>query len=54
LSSFQGREESFRNTSESTNSRVMWWSIAQTIVLLLSAFWQINRLQTFFTQKKKI
>lgn len=23
------REEEFRNTSESTNSRVQWWSIAQ-------------------------
>jgi len=48
----RGREESFRNTSESTNSRVMWWSIFQTIILLLSGFWQINRLKTFFKQKK--
>jgi len=48
----RGREEAFRNTSESTNSRVMWWSIGQTIVLLLSGFWQINRLKTFFKQKK--
>jgi hypothetical protein len=44
----QDREEAFRNTSESTNARVMWWSILQTIVLLVSGVWQINRLKKFF------
>ncbi|KAI6237948.1 GOLD domain-containing protein [Aphelenchoides besseyi] len=30
------REERFRVTSESTNSRVLWWSIAQTLVLVVA------------------
>uniref|UniRef100_A0A915MA67 BTB domain-containing protein n=2 Tax=Meloidogyne TaxID=189290 RepID=A0A915MA67_MELJA len=30
------REERFRQTSEGTNSRVLWWSAGQTIVLLLT------------------
>jgi len=46
------REEAFRNTSESTNARVMWWSILQTIVLLVSGVWQIQRLKAFFKLKK--
>lgn len=32
------REEEFRSTSESTNSRVQWWSIAQVCALLLCCF----------------
>jgi len=48
----KSREEEFRNTSESTNSRVMWYSIAETAVLLISGYWQINRLKSFFRQKK--
>ncbi|VDM18903.1 unnamed protein product [Wuchereria bancrofti] len=36
------REERFRQTSENTNSRVLWWSIAQTIVLLLTGAWQMR------------
>ncbi len=47
------REEAFRNTSESTNARVMWWSILQTIVLLVSGVWQIDRLKRFFRDKAR-
>eukprot|EP00823_Brevimastigomonas_motovehiculus_P003639 TRINITY_DN2255_c0_g1_i1.p1 TRINITY_DN2255_c0_g1~~TRINITY_DN2255_c0_g1_i1.p1 ORF type:complete len:219 (-),score=53.01 TRINITY_DN2255_c0_g1_i1:182-838(-) len=50
----KSREEQFRNTSESTNARVMWWSIMQTIILLGSAVFQIHRLKTFFMQKKLV
>jgi len=46
------REEAFRNTSESTNARVMWWSIMQTIVLLVSGYFQITKLKRFFRDKK--
>jgi hypothetical protein len=46
------REEQFRNTSESTNARVMWWSIAQTIVLLIAGLYQITNLKGFFKSKK--
>jgi len=46
------REERFRDTSESTNSRVMWWSIAQTIVLLAAGAYQLTNLKGFFKTKK--
>lgn len=48
------REISFRDTSESTNSRVMWWSILQTLVLIGSAVYQIQHLKMFFRKKKVV
>jgi len=48
------REVAFRETSELTNSRVMWWSIGQTVLLIGSAFWQIRHLKAFFHQKKVV
>lgn len=50
----QYREERFRQTSESTNSRVLWWSIAQTAILLLTGFWQMRHLKGFFEAKKLV
>lgn len=41
----QRREMAFRDTSESTNSRVMWWSVGQTLLLIGSAFWQVRHLK---------
>lgn len=46
------REKAFRNTSESTNSRVQWWSIFQTVVVVLSGLYQISVLKSFFKSKK--
>uniref|UniRef100_A0A803JEV7 Transmembrane p24-trafficking protein 4 n=1 Tax=Xenopus tropicalis TaxID=8364 RepID=A0A803JEV7_XENTR len=37
------REERFRLTSESTNQRVLWWSIAQTLILILTGIWQMRQ-----------
>lgn len=51
---FQYREERFRQTSESTNKRVLWWSLAQTIVLVGMGFWQMRHLKTFFETKKLV
>ncbi|CAH1258409.1 TMED9 [Branchiostoma lanceolatum] len=48
------REERFRQTSESTNQRVLWWSIAQTIILLVTGFWQMRHLKSFFEAKKLV
>ncbi|XP_060072861.1 transmembrane emp24 domain-containing protein eca-like [Ylistrum balloti] len=48
------REERFRQTSESTNQRVLWWSIAQTLILLLTGFWQMRHLKSFFEAKKLV
>ena len=48
------REEWFRYTSESTRSRVLWWSVSQTIVLVLIGFWQMINLKRFFEAKKLV
>lgn len=48
------REERFRQTSESTNSRVLWWSLIQTSVLLLMGGWQMRHLRSFFRAKKLV
>ncbi|XP_074642366.1 transmembrane emp24 domain-containing protein 4-like isoform X1 [Tubulanus polymorphus] len=48
------REERFRQTSESTNQRVLWWSIAQTVILLITGLWQMRHLKGFFEAKKLV
>merc|ERR1712025_1201104 len=48
------REERFRQTSESTNSRVLWWSLGQTCILLVMGAWQMRHLKTFFEAKKLV
>ncbi|CAH1782702.1 unnamed protein product [Owenia fusiformis] len=48
------REERFRQTSESTNQRVLWWSIGQTSILLVTGFWQMRHLKSFFEAKKLV
>jgi len=50
----KGREIVFRNTSESTNARVMWWSILQLVVLVLTGVWQMKHLKSFFKAKKLV
>lgn len=48
------REVEFRDTSESTNSRVMGWSFLQTIVLIASSAAQVYLLRQFFRKKKLV
>ncbi|KAF5331542.1 hypothetical protein D9611_007646 [Ephemerocybe angulata] len=48
------RERTHRNTAESTNSRVKWWSILQAIVLFAVVGWQIYYLKSFFEVKRVI
>ncbi|KHJ49158.1 Emp24/gp25L/p24 family protein [Trichuris suis] len=50
----QYREEMFRQLSESTNQRVLWWAIAQTAVLILTGIWQMRHLKGFFEAKKLV
>lgn len=50
----QYREERFRMTSESTNQRVLWWSIAQTLILIVTGIWQMKHLKSFFEAKKLV
>jgi type VI protein secretion system component VasF len=35
------REKIHRNTAESTNTRVKWWSILQAVVLFVVVAWQV-------------
>ena len=39
------READFRNLSETTNSRALWYSITQIAVLLLTCTWQLRHLR---------
>uniref|UniRef100_G1SWP8 GOLD domain-containing protein n=1 Tax=Oryctolagus cuniculus TaxID=9986 RepID=G1SWP8_RABIT len=48
------REERFRQTSESTNQRVLWWSILQTLILVAVGVWQMQHLRSFFEAKKLV
>ncbi|KAM9376911.1 transmembrane emp24 domain-containing protein 11 [Pholidichthys leucotaenia] len=48
------KEELFRQISESTNGKVLWWAVVQTAILLSVGFWQIKRLKDFFIEKKLV
>jgi len=39
------RERRHRNTAESTNSRVKWWSVVQAVVLITVVAWQVYYLK---------
>ena len=41
-------------TSESTNQRVLWWSIALTVILFLTGIRQMGHPKTFFEAKKLV
>ncbi|KAM0787501.1 hypothetical protein ACM66B_003573 [Microbotryomycetes sp. NB124-2] len=46
------READFRALSEKTNSRAVWWSIAQLLTLIAACTWQLRHLRHFFESKK--
>uniref|UniRef100_A0A7S3DHW7 GOLD domain-containing protein n=1 Tax=Palpitomonas bilix TaxID=652834 RepID=A0A7S3DHW7_9EUKA len=48
------RERAHRDTSESTNARVLWWSILEASVLVAMSMWQIYYLRRFFEVKTTI
>ncbi|KAM9741023.1 transmembrane emp24 domain-containing protein 11 [Menidia menidia] len=48
------KEEVFRQISEETNSKVLWWAVLQTSILLFVGFWQMKRLKDFFIAKKLV
>eukprot|EP01083_Nonionella_stella_P011738 33326_1 len=49
----KSRERRSRNTNESTNSRILWWSIFQAVVCICMAVLQIWYLKSFFEQKPR-
>ena len=46
------REAQFRDLSEATNSKAVWWSVVQLVVLLGTCAWQLRHLRMFFESKK--
>ncbi|KAI5962691.1 EMP24 [Candida pseudojiufengensis] len=48
------RERTHRNTAESTNSRVKWWSVFQILVVAVNSLFQIYYLKRFFEVKSVV
>jgi hypothetical protein len=46
------REAEFRDQSESTNARVVRWTLMQLAVLGLTCAWQLSHLRAFFIKQK--
>jgi len=46
------REEDFRDLSEATNARAVWYSLAQIVVLVATCAWQLRHLKNFFEDRK--
>ncbi|OXM79210.1 eclair-PA [Cryptococcus neoformans Bt63] len=45
-------EANFRDASERTNARAVWWSLLQIAVLIGAAVWQMRHLKVYFEDKK--
>jgi len=45
-------EATFRDASEMTNSRAVWWSSLQIVVLLAAGAVQMRYLKVYFEDKK--
>ena len=39
--------------NESTNSRVLWFSVLEAVVLVGMGLWQVYQLRTFFEKKRR-
>ena len=48
------REEHHRDMTESTNAKVLWWTIGESTVLLILALWQIVYIRKFFEVKRYV
>lgn len=46
------REAEFRDQSESTNGRVVRWTLLQLVVLGITCAWQLSHLRAFFIKQK--
>ncbi|KAG5637741.1 hypothetical protein H0H81_003379 [Sphagnurus paluster] len=46
------READYRDLSEATNSRAVWYSVAQIVVLIATCTWQLRHLKRFFEDRK--
>ena len=48
----QEREAEFRDQSESTNARVVRWTLIQLAALGVTCAWQLSHLRAFFIKQK--
>jgi len=48
------REAEFRDQSELTNSRVVYWTLVQLVILGVTCLWQMRHLKHFFEAKKLV
>ena len=48
------REKQTQATNASTNARVLWFSVAETAVLLGLGVWQVVTLRAFFERKRGV
>jgi len=48
------REENHRRTLDSTRSRVLYWTVGETLVLLALSAWQILYIRAFFETKRRL
>lgn len=48
------REAQGRKRAEDLNERVLWWSVMETIAVLVIAVGQVFVLKNFFTEKKPV
>ncbi|RXW14672.1 hypothetical protein EST38_g11175 [Candolleomyces aberdarensis] len=46
------READYRDLSETTNARAVWYSVAQIVVLVATCAWQMRHLKRFFEDRK--
>eukprot|EP01104_Vermistella_antarctica_P002627 TRINITY_DN12845_c0_g1_i3.p1 TRINITY_DN12845_c0_g1~~TRINITY_DN12845_c0_g1_i3.p1 ORF type:complete len:215 (-),score=48.94 TRINITY_DN12845_c0_g1_i3:107-712(-) len=49
---FRNREKALRNTAESTNERVLWFSVLEYGGLICMSLWQIYNLKRFFEVRR--
>lgn len=48
------KETKGRKRAEELNERVMWWSILETILILVSAIGQVFIVKNFFSERKPL
>ncbi|KNC81998.1 hypothetical protein SARC_05711 [Sphaeroforma arctica JP610] len=54
MGSMKQREANMRNTNESTNARVLYFSVVSMMCLVGLAIWQVYYLKSYFKSKKLI
>eukprot|EP00301_Raphidiophrys_heterophryoidea_P026041 c8885_g1_i1.p1 GENE.c8885_g1_i1~~c8885_g1_i1.p1 ORF type:complete len:213 (-),score=55.65 c8885_g1_i1:102-740(-) len=47
----RNREIRHRNTTDSTNSRVLWWSVLEAVVIVALSAFQVYYIRSFFDRK---